>query len=714
MFFTPELLAKRDSGFGLLWLAATLGSRSNFKKLPRRSVLTADIGQLCELISEPAEPLALRLSSNLMFGVVRATHLSWPVVKQEIFMTDVTNCVVSLKKVINDTRTASAAGGQIQMANPTVRPAALTIAADPKAALSLDYDAFVADWDYYLDISIEHGRNAGVPLDNDEDFNDKSKGKRKGRGGAPLASQTEAVRKEMHTLEEHHEHLLSASFEQSCHAGDAGVDISSSQAEPLFENSFAFSDGLELGEGIGDELARELGWGSPVKTPRINKERDPHDGNFNFQQDDNLFDMDFNFNAVADDAPQVGETPPARDEQQNGEPSQFEGLLHGPTECYREPYEFVFTSAAFSGHGTRKVQSKKLKRTRLLLDARTELTDEELKIARAKYLEWQNKLRREMNAKQLQKDHDRIIDDMICGVPHGIQAPGLVNFWQGAFKVQIDARSGAVDIHPEDEEPVSKRRKRNTRDEEQEVEIDHDLNAPGMGWDDGQWGAGDQYGEMGMIVDEEFGGVRQSSEEPGQARRVSRSASILGAGFELAPRDPANASQKSSLFPWDHAGPSSSGGNEPFGGMDPPIETVSVRLRTRSLSRAGSSPLAPSKRGSATGVIFSPAAPGIDDDFIFDVENGGLAEGTQQETQKSDINLVTLERNSFNFLEYARMQQQTLPKSAELTFDTVVPKVSSTRHVAASAFYHCLVLATKNFLSLHQEEPYEFITIEII
>lgn len=83
------------------------------------------------------------------------------------------------------------------------------------------------------------------------------------------------------------------------------------------------------------------------------------------------------------------------------------------------------------------------------------------------------------------------------------------------------------------------------------------------------------------------------------------------------------------------------------------------------------------------------------------------------------------------------MQQQTLPKSAELSFDTVVPKISSTRHVAASAFYHCLgvfseskvaemnhslvlifwwvlVLATKNLLSLHQEEPYESITIEIM
>jgi hypothetical protein len=52
-------------------LAATLGSKSTFKKLPKRSVQTADIAQLCDLIAEPAEPLALRLSSNLMVGVAR-------------------------------------------------------------------------------------------------------------------------------------------------------------------------------------------------------------------------------------------------------------------------------------------------------------------------------------------------------------------------------------------------------------------------------------------------------------------------------------------------------------------------------------------------------------------------------------------------------------------------------------------------------------------
>ena len=52
-------------------LAATLGAKSSFKRLPKRSVLTADISQLCVLIAEPPEPLALRLSSNLMIGVAR-------------------------------------------------------------------------------------------------------------------------------------------------------------------------------------------------------------------------------------------------------------------------------------------------------------------------------------------------------------------------------------------------------------------------------------------------------------------------------------------------------------------------------------------------------------------------------------------------------------------------------------------------------------------
>lgn len=95
------------------------------------------------------------------------------------------------------------------------------------------------------------------------------------------------------------------------------------------------------------------------------------------------------------------------------------------------------------------------------------------------------------------------------------------------------------------------------------------------------------------------------------------------------------------------------------------------------------------------------------------VDNAPVPEDTQQDTQKSDLNIISLERNSFNFLEsvlsskvdelccsqtgscvycrYAKMQYQTLSKpDGQLIFETVVPKSTSTRHVAAAAFYHCL------------------------
>ena len=52
-------------------LAATLGSKSTLKKLTKKSVMTADLSQLCENIAHPNEPLALRLSATLLTGAAR-------------------------------------------------------------------------------------------------------------------------------------------------------------------------------------------------------------------------------------------------------------------------------------------------------------------------------------------------------------------------------------------------------------------------------------------------------------------------------------------------------------------------------------------------------------------------------------------------------------------------------------------------------------------
>lgn len=75
---------------------------------------------------------------------------------------------------------------------------------------------------------------------------------------------TEDVRADNHTLQEHHDHLLSASFDLSFSASGSY----DSQPDPLDDMLFPLDDGIDLGGVLGDELAKELGegWGgSPFK-----------------------------------------------------------------------------------------------------------------------------------------------------------------------------------------------------------------------------------------------------------------------------------------------------------------------------------------------------------------------------------------------------------------------------------------------------------------
>lgn len=48
-------------------LVATLGSKSNLKKVSRKAILDVDVVKTCGTIIEPAAPMALRLSSNLLW-----------------------------------------------------------------------------------------------------------------------------------------------------------------------------------------------------------------------------------------------------------------------------------------------------------------------------------------------------------------------------------------------------------------------------------------------------------------------------------------------------------------------------------------------------------------------------------------------------------------------------------------------------------------------
>ncbi|KAI0076094.1 hypothetical protein K474DRAFT_1708496 [Panus rudis PR-1116 ss-1] len=725
MFFTQELLSRRDSGFGLLWLAATLGSKSSFRKLPRRSVVTADIAELCQLIAEPPEPLALRLSSNLMIGVTRVYK-----VKQDIFLTDVTACFHTLKKAVQELYDTSVTAEQLQMGQPSARPDTVTMVADPSAQFAMDFDHLFAAWeDWSTQKAAASAQVEGEEDFSDDDFDPTNKSQKKGKARArdtPLS--IDRARGNAHTLKENHELLLSASFDASFHddgfGGFGAVGPSSSQ----FDGGFGFEDnileGMDVGDvgDIGDELAKELGegWGAPLEDagmqdngPLVDVDiGGPPGPDMNFEFGGDLGPAD-----PPSDISPSGLTSAQRTNQAlQGAATQDQPFVRdGSVVVPLSPLRPDDADNQLGEDATEGPVKRKGKRVRLLLDARTELTNEELQKARAHYLQEQAALRKEIAQKKAEKESERILAEMISGVPRGLNAPVLVDFWMENFKLQVEARSGRLHMETEGEPPAKRRRiaedkddhgidpdvplDMELRDEAQDLNLGPGINEYGMGGDN-----------LEGIYEPDF--RLRSSEEPGQARNASRPPSVLGGShfnLNLQAGTQVSGSQRSGFFPWDHAGVSSS----VAGAFDlPGSDRISLGRPPRgsSLSSRGrESPFHPGISGIGLGEDNGPGP--LEGDFEFDVGDKSL----QGDTQQSDLNVVTLERNSLNFLEYAKMQLNAMPAGTiAVGFDDVVPKATSTPHVAAAAFYHCLALATKKLIRVKQDEAFGPLDITVV
>lgn len=100
-----------------------------------------------------------------------------------------------------------------------------------------------------------------ITNEDDDDFDPKAqrvKIKRTEDSAVGLA------RKDEHTLKDHHDYdtFIPGSLGETFNSAN-GMDLSSSQFEGRFDfedNFLAISDGYDLAEGLGDELAVELGW----------------------------------------------------------------------------------------------------------------------------------------------------------------------------------------------------------------------------------------------------------------------------------------------------------------------------------------------------------------------------------------------------------------------------------------------------------------------
>ncbi|KAI9670917.1 MAG: hypothetical protein M1817_003802 [Caeruleum heppii] len=71
MFYSHEILTSRKYGVATVWLVATLGPKSTLRKVNRKAILEVNVPKACETILMPEAPMALRLQSNLLYGVSR-------------------------------------------------------------------------------------------------------------------------------------------------------------------------------------------------------------------------------------------------------------------------------------------------------------------------------------------------------------------------------------------------------------------------------------------------------------------------------------------------------------------------------------------------------------------------------------------------------------------------------------------------------------------
>ncbi|KAJ1043487.1 hypothetical protein NDA10_004052 [Ustilago hordei] len=134
MFYSSDILSRRKTGLGIVWLAATLGDRSVVRRLTRKEILSVNITLTCEHLQHPSEPFALRLSSQLLFGVVKLySH------QTELLLSDASNAHSDVRRRMFTTSTISPTTREIDMRTATKQVEAITLPLD-LAFFTLDFD----------------------------------------------------------------------------------------------------------------------------------------------------------------------------------------------------------------------------------------------------------------------------------------------------------------------------------------------------------------------------------------------------------------------------------------------------------------------------------------------------------------------------------------------------------------------------------------------
>ncbi|ESZ91470.1 hypothetical protein SBOR_8131 [Sclerotinia borealis F-4128] len=150
---TVFFLTSRKHGVATVWLVATLGSKSSTKKITRKAILDVDVKKACNTILEPDAPMALRLQSNLLYGVSR-------VYGQQVgyVLSDTIHVEQGLrglgKKMV----------GSLDLEGVKVKPAQLMLMDDPAFDPDVPLPGLIPDYDLNIDAYQSQNRDSQISL----------------------------------------------------------------------------------------------------------------------------------------------------------------------------------------------------------------------------------------------------------------------------------------------------------------------------------------------------------------------------------------------------------------------------------------------------------------------------------------------------------------------------------------------------------------------
>ncbi|KAH7418101.1 Rec8 like protein-domain-containing protein [Cadophora sp. MPI-SDFR-AT-0126] len=136
MFYSHEILTSRKYGVATIWLVATLGAKSNTKKVTKKAILDVNVKKACETIIEPEAPMALRLQSNLLYGVSKVYNQQW-----EYLLLDTQTAQNTMRTLIKIARST-----ELDATAMKAHPDQLIMMDDP--AFAIDMPAPPLDFDF--------------------------------------------------------------------------------------------------------------------------------------------------------------------------------------------------------------------------------------------------------------------------------------------------------------------------------------------------------------------------------------------------------------------------------------------------------------------------------------------------------------------------------------------------------------------------------------